>query len=111
VTVNEIFESQIPQRIANQPDTADEMNGAIYQFNVTGDGAGDWFVDFAASPPVVGAGQHDEAKCTVTLAGEDLLAIVGGQLNPQMAFMGGKLKINGDMALALKLSQILSQNV
>ena len=111
MTVNEIFENQIPQRIADQPETAEEMKDAVYQFNVTGEGAGEWFVDFAASPPAVGAGQHDAAKCTVTLAGEDLLAIVGGQLNPQMAFMGGKLKISGDMALALKLSQILTQNV
>ena len=37
----------------------------------------------------------------------DFLAIVNGKLNPQMAFMSGKLKIQGDMGLAMKLQQIL----
>jgi putative sterol carrier protein len=32
---------------------------------------------------------------------------VNGKINPQMAFMSGKLKIQGDMGLALKLQQIL----
>ena len=38
----------------------------------------------------------------------DFLNIVNGKLNPQMAFMSGKLKIQGDMGLAMKLAQILT---
>jgi putative sterol carrier protein len=37
----------------------------------------------------------------------DFLNIVNGKLNPQMAFMSGKLRIQGDMGLAMKLQQIL----
>jgi putative sterol carrier protein len=37
----------------------------------------------------------------------DFLAIVNGKLNPQMAFMSGKLKVQGDMGLAMKLQQLL----
>ena len=41
------------------------------------------------------------------MTSEDFVNMVNGQLAPQMAFMTGKLKIKGDMGLALKLQQIL----
>ena len=47
------------------------------------------------------------ARCTVAASEGDFLNIVNGRLNPQMAFMSGKLKIQGDMGLALKLVSIL----
>jgi putative sterol carrier protein len=46
-------------------------------------------------------------KCTVAATDADFLAIVNGKMNAQMAFMSGKLKIQGDMGLAMKLQQIL----
>jgi putative sterol carrier protein len=43
----------------------------------------------------------------VACADADFLNIVNGKLNAQMAFMMGKLKIQGDMGMALKLAQLL----
>ena len=40
------------------------------------------------------------------MAASDYVDMVNGKLNPQMAFMGGKLKIKGDMSLALKMQQL-----
>ena len=48
-----------------------------------------------------------EADCTVGVSLEDLEAIVAGDLDPTAAFMQGKLKVEGDMAVAMKLSQLL----
>ncbi|MFK7888951.1 MAG: SCP2 sterol-binding domain-containing protein [Gammaproteobacteria bacterium] len=48
-----------------------------------------------------------EAPCTVTLSAEDLLALIDGELNPTIGFMQGKLKIDGDMSVALKLASLL----
>ncbi|WP_068088669.1 SCP2 sterol-binding domain-containing protein [Polycladidibacter stylochi] len=48
-----------------------------------------------------------EAECTIELSKEDLEALVSGDLNPTAAFMQGKLKVTGDMSLAMKLSQLL----
>lgn len=47
------------------------------------------------------------ADCTITLSLDDLESLVAGELNPTMAFMQGKLKIDGDMSVAMALSQVL----
>ncbi|MBN9070465.1 MAG: SCP2 sterol-binding domain-containing protein [Rhizobiales bacterium] len=47
------------------------------------------------------------ADCTIKLSLEDLEALVAGDLSPTAAFMQGKLKVEGDMGVAMALSQIL----
>jgi putative sterol carrier protein len=47
------------------------------------------------------------ADCTIILALEDLEALVAGELNPTAAFMQGKLKVEGDMSVAMALSQLM----
>ena len=106
MTVKEIFEQRIPDGIKEDPDKAKSIN-AIYQFKVTGDEGGDWYVDLTADPPNVAAGVNDDAKCTITVGDADFIDVVTGKLNAQMAFMSGKLKIAGDMSLAMKLGTVL----
>ena len=45
--------------------------------------------------------------CTITMADADLVAMAEGKLDGMQAFMGGKLKIKGNMMLAQKLQSIL----
>ena len=47
------------------------------------------------------------ADCTIKLSLDDLESLVAGDLNPTMAFMSGKIKIEGDMTVAMALSQLL----
>jgi putative sterol carrier protein len=49
-----------------------------------------------------------DADCTVDVALEDLEAMLGGSLNPMTAFMSGKIKVKGDMSVAMKLPQIMA---
>ncbi len=47
------------------------------------------------------------ADCTIKVSMEDFLDIASGKQNPQMAFMMGKLKVEGDMGVAMQLGKIL----
>jgi putative sterol carrier protein len=47
------------------------------------------------------------ADCTISLSLSDLESLIAGDLNPTMAFMQGKLKIEGDMSVAMALSQLV----
>ena len=49
------------------------------------------------------------ADCTVIVSKDDLEAMTRGDLDPTTAFMTGKLKINGDMSVAMALQPILAR--
>jgi putative sterol carrier protein len=47
-----------------------------------------------------------DADCTITMATEDFQGMMSGDLNPMMAFMSGKIKIDGDMGVAMQLQSL-----
>jgi hypothetical protein len=106
-TVKDVFENHLPAKLQAKPDLVTKI-GAVYQFDISGPGGGRWSVDCSQPGARIQAGSAPNAKCTVAATDQDFLAIVNGRLNPQMAFMSGKLKIQGDMGLAMKLQQILT---
>ncbi|HET6437745.1 MAG TPA: SCP2 sterol-binding domain-containing protein [Anaeromyxobacter sp.] len=106
-SVKEIFERTLPARLQAKPDVVAKIN-AVYQFNISGPEGGTWAVDCTAPGGKVTAGAAAQPRCTVASTDKDFLGIVNGKLNPQMAFMSGKLRIQGDMGLAMKLQQILT---
>jgi len=105
-TPKSYFEEKIAKKLVDKPETSKAVN-AVYEFNITGDGGGVWTVDLTKEPGTVTAGTTGNAKCTVTCASSDFMSIVSGKMNPQMAFMSGKLKIKGDMGLAMKLQKVI----
>lgn len=50
----------------------------------------------------------DEADCTLTADVETFRALLGGDLDPTAAFMSGRLKVDGDMGLAMRLGSLLA---
>ena len=50
----------------------------------------------------------DEAEVTLTASAETFRGILDGDINPTMAFMSGKLKVDGAMGLAMQLGSALS---
>ena len=79
---------------------------AVYQFDLTGDGGAKYNVAIDDGKINVQEGAHASPNITLTMAASDYLDMVNGKLNPQMAFMSGKLKIAGDMGLAMKMAQL-----
>lgn len=73
------------------------------KFDLTGEGC--IHIDATTSPPTITNDDLD-ADVTFILSTENFEGLLDGSLNPQIAFMMGKLKIEGDMGLAMKLANI-----
>ena len=89
-------------------DKAKKIN-STYLFDIGGDGGGKWFADLTKADGPWIEKKDAEAKCTITVPkAEDWVAIASGKMNPTSAFMQGKIKVKGDMSLAMKLQSLLS---
>lgn len=103
-TVSDVFE-EIPRQF--DPATWGTQN-AILLFNITGDDAGSWTVNIVDGKVTVDKSAASNPDMTVTTTAADMLAIVNGELNSVSAFMQGRVRIDGDMSLAMKLQTLLS---
>jgi putative sterol carrier protein len=64
------------------------------------------FIDGNQSPPSV-SNDDKGADCTLRMDFSDFVALISGEVDGMAAFMTGRLKIEGDMGVALKLRNIL----
>lgn len=105
-TVREIF-GALRDRIAANPAKIASLNAA-YQFELSGDGGGTFHAVFQDGAADVGEGAVANPGCTVIMSAADFQDMVAGTINPTAAFMGGKLKLKGDMGLAMRLQSVIS---
>ena len=64
-----------------------------------------WFtVDLKNGNGSFAKGKVGTADATFTVTDDDLIAMTNGTLNPQVAFMQGKMKIKGNMSKATKFT-------
>ncbi|XP_040818913.1 hydroxysteroid dehydrogenase-like protein 2 isoform X3 [Ochotona curzoniae] len=83
---------------------------AIYQFELSGEDGGTWFLDLKHKSGNVGCGEPSvRADVVMSMSTDDFVKMFSGKLKPTMAFMSGKLKIKGNMALAIKLEKLMNQ--
>lgn len=80
------------------------IDGKVVKFDFGDDGQ--LTIDGAADPASVNNDDAD-ADCTVVVDMDVFEAIASGEENAQMAFMSGKLKVEGDMGIAMQLGSIL----
>jgi putative sterol carrier protein len=64
------------------------------------------YIDGNQNPPTV-TNEDKAADCTLKMDFNDFADMIGGKLDGMTAFMTGKLKIEGDMGVAMKLQSIL----
>ena len=76
------------------------------------DGSAKFAIDGEGAILVDGAGVReaadgDEADVTLSADADTFQEILAGELNPTSAFMGGRLRLDGDMGTAMRLGGML----
>ena len=93
------IESAIKEKAAIAKPLGNTLKFNFGDSNVMLDGTGE--------SNVVTANDAADAQCTVDVSMDDLTAMLSGELNPMNAFMAGKIKVQGDMSVAMKLGTIM----
>ena len=94
-----------PKRIPSSPRSVD----AKFQFNVTGDGGGTFVLNLkqGTTSGFLTTEPASDAQCIVTVSGDTWAQMLAGTIDPMAAFMGGQVKVDGDLSLAMKLPKIM----
>lgn len=100
--VAEIFTGMVDRFRAEKAQGVD----AVIQFELGGENGGKYWVKIADGQCTSGAGQAENPKLTVRATGDDWYNIATGKANVMQAFMAGKLKVQGDMAMGMKLQSM-----
>lgn len=99
----EYFEKLDERFVASE---AKGMN-AVYQYNLTGDGGGNWYVTINDGAMTVTEGQHEKPNVTYTMDAKHYVDMANGDLDGTKAYLTRKLKVKGNIGLAQKLKKIL----
>ncbi|XP_022816535.1 peroxisomal multifunctional enzyme type 2-like [Spodoptera litura] len=99
---------KIKEEVGKNKDLAKSING-VFLYNITENGktAKSWTLDLKVPEVYEGQPKSGKADTTMTLSDSDMVDLAAGTLNPQVAYMKGKLKIAGNLMLAQKLGPLL----
>ena len=89
----EVF-AKIPD--AFQADAAAGVE-VVFQFNLSGDGGGQWSIAVKDGACEVAQGVYGSPTTTIIMSATDFVDMIQGRLNAMIAYTGGKLKIEGDL--------------
>lgn len=105
-TVNEVFANM------GQVFKADKAAGvdSVFQFDLSGGNGGKYWLKVSDGKYEYGEGQHENPSVTLIASADDYIKIANGDMNAMSAFTSGKLKVKGEMGLALKLQSLFPTN-
>jgi putative sterol carrier protein len=101
-TIKEFF-SILPQKL--DPDAAEGIL-AVYQFDLSGPQGGQYHVVIENGACSVREGMHAEPHVTFSMADDDCLNVLNGHLDGPAVFMSGRLRVRGDLGIALQLKAL-----
>ena len=89
------------------PELVKKVNG-VYSFVISDANPGEWYLDLKNGNGKLASGKFEgQSNCTLTMKAEIFNKMVSGGMKPTSAFMSGKLRIKGDMGLAMKLEKLM----
>jgi len=103
-TTKDIFE-KVDRKLRERSDEFSEL-GAVYKFELNGPDGGTWIVDLRKKTFGVREAEED-AQCTFKASDQNFINLVTGKLRPESALLTGKLKLTGDVGLAMKFGELI----
>ena len=101
-TAKELMQ-RIGEKIAGRNELLSSV-GQVFKFVLEGDGGGTYLVDLKTALQVTET--DGPAACTIRMTASDFVDLFEGRANGQALFFGGRLRVEGDMGLALKLQTL-----
>ena len=101
MSVKEIIETKVAKKMEAKKGT---LSGVLV-LDISGSDGGQWTVNLDEG--LVEAKDSESPNVRIKMTDENFLGLMDGTLNPMTAMFTGKLKIEGDMALATKLASAL----
>jgi len=105
VTPDTVIE-QMPQHFDSAK--AGSTNATV-QFDLSGDQGGKWWIKIHDGQAEAGKAEAESPNLTLLADANDYVKIALGQMDGTAAFMQGKLKIKGDMGLAIKFQSFFKR--
>jgi len=100
--VKEFFQ-QLPGKL--DADAAEDVD-AVFQFDLSGTQGGQYVLSVRQGICQVTEGMHDDPHVTLAMAGEDCMKVLNGQLSGPAAAISGRIRISGDIGLAMQLKSL-----
>lgn len=107
MTYSEFFSSVRTRFIGT--DVSDINEHLAYQFNITGEGAGIFYVEVKDGNLYIEPYEYFDRDVMFTVSAEVLANILDGKLDPDTAFSLQKMKVEGDFDKALKLKDLIER--
>lgn len=96
------FEKVLPSRF--KPDKAADIDVTV-QVKITGPNGGNWAVTIKNQKLDIKEGTHPSPTLSLEMAETDYIDLINGKMSGEKAFLTGKLRFKGNIALALKLRE------
>jgi putative sterol carrier protein len=104
--VKEIF-AQMPG--AFLPEKAAGLNKTIV-IDLNGEGGGQWTIKLADGNISIDEGEDASPHLALRMAATDFVDLIHGRANPMNLFMAGKVRVEGDVTLAMKFQDLFDQS-
>ena len=97
-----------PEMVAHfNPQKAQGIEARV-QFDLSGDNGGTYWLSINQGAATSGEGRIERPQMIVKAQADDYAAMANGDLNPMQAFMSGRVKIQGDMGLAMRFMSMFN---
>jgi len=107
MTNDEIWQA-IKTKAEEHPEYIENLD-AVYGVKLTKEAEASYRIAVKDGKMDIQSKEADDADCTLILSFKNFKKLLQGNLNTTTAFMTGKLKVKGNVGLALKLEQTLKQ--